>query len=286
MISSPIVNVAWALISTLGERPTEPLAVPDDAGRSRNSSAAAESRAAHESLAQDPKSISTSTPAEKPTWTFDTFVYYWSASVSGNLTVDGQEVDLDSGDGFSGESTLIGFLGHFEAHHGPWSFALAPIFVNLEMTGDQTGGVDAVVKINAQVHEGFVAHEIGPSWDWLAGARYYALDTGVDLSSGGVPIGSHDSNRSWVDPIVGVRYHDDFGKHWAIHTRADVGGFGVGSDFAWNASALLGYRFNSCWAAQLGYRALHVDFKEGSGSDRLAYDLSMYGPIIGVSFSF
>jgi hypothetical protein len=287
MISSPIVNVALALVSTLGERPTEQPAVPDDAGRSTNSPAASETRAACESVEQDPNSTSPSTPAEKQTWTFDAFVYYWSAGVSGNLTVDGQDIDLEGGgDGFSGETALSGFLGHFEAHHGPWSFALAPIFVNVDMTGEETGGVDAAVKISAQVHEGFVAHEIGHSWDWLAGARYYGLDTEIDLSVGGVPTGSLDSNHSWVDPIVGVRYHDDFGEHWTIHTRADVGGFGVGSDFAWNASALLGYRFNSCCAAHLGYRALSVDFKEGSGSDRLAYDLSMYGPILGVSFSF
>jgi len=50
--------------------------------------------------------------------------------------------------------------------------------------------------------------------------------------------------------------------------------------------SLVGYHFTPGFAAHLGYRALHVDFDEGSGNDRLAYDLSMYGPIIGVSFSF
>jgi hypothetical protein len=228
--------------------------------------------------------------AEEQPRTFDAFVYYWSASVSGNLTVDGQEIDLggsgSSGGGFTGETSLSGFLGHFEAHHGPWSFALAPIFANVDATGSGSGGVDAAVSIHAQIHEGFVAHDLGRSWDCFAGARYYELDTSVDLSLGGVPAGSLGNNHAWVDPIVGVRYHGQFGEHWSVNARGDVGGFGVGSEFAWNASALVGYHFNSCCAAQLGYRALSVNFASGSGTDRLAYDLTMAGPIIGVSFAF
>ena len=70
---------------------------------------------------------------EEEPWKFDAFVYYWSASLSGNLTVDGNEVDLDGGDdSFSGDPSLLGFLGHFEASHGPWSYVFAPIFVHVE----------------------------------------------------------------------------------------------------------------------------------------------------------
>jgi len=234
-----------------------------------------------------PSGVEPPTAREVAPWRLDAFVYYWSASLTGDLTVDGQEVDLDGGgDGFSGDPALSGFLGSFEASRGPWSFVVAPIFVNVETTGDESGNVDADVEIRAQIHEGFVAHEIAGKWQWLAGARYYGLSTDVDLSQGGVPVGSADSSRSWVDPIVGVRYRGDLGRDWWLRGRADVGGFGLGSDLAWNASALFGYEFSSVFGAQLGYRALHIDFEDGSGSDRAAYDLAMHGPIVGVSFSF
>jgi hypothetical protein len=277
MISSSIANAAWVLVSTLGDRSMAEIP------------AVAEwPPASSPILAQDPSPIPASPTATKPAWTFDAFVYYWSASVTGNLTVDGEDVDFegDGGGGFTGETSLSGFLGHFEAHRGPWSFALAPIFVNVDAEGAQSGGVDAEVEIDAQIHEGFVAYDLVRSWDCLAGARYYQLDTGLDLSVGGVPSGSFDNDHGWIDPIIGLRYHGDLGEHWALHGRVDVGGFGVGSDFAWNASALLGYRFGSSWAAELGYRVLSLDFEKGSGSDQLAYDLTMSGPIIGVSFSF
>jgi hypothetical protein len=255
--------------------------------RSASTATVAEYRVGGELPAQDALAAQPAPATEKTPWRFDAFVYYWAAGVSGNMTVDGEDIDHESGgDGFSGDPALTGFLGHFEAHRGPWSFALAPMFVNLDFTGDQSGAIDADVSIHAEVHEAFVAREISGPWEWLAGARYYELDTRVDLSAGGVPISSPDSDHSWVDPILGARFHDDFGEHWSMHARADVGGFGVGSDFAWNASALVGYRFGSRWAAQLGYRILHVDFQDGSGNDRLAYDMTMQGPIIGVSFSF
>lgn len=226
--------------------------------------------------------------ADDATWTFDAFLYYWSAGVSGDLTLDGQDIDVDGGesDGFSGDSALTGFLGHFEAHHGPWSFAFAPMFVNLDLTGTESGGVDAEVELRVRVHEAFVAHDLGRNWNGFAGARYYDLDTTADLSIGGAPVGSLGSGRSWVDPIVGLRFHDELDEHWSVRARADIGGFDVGSDFAWSASAFAGYRFNSCTAAWLGYRALSVDFSRGSGSSELAYDLTLAGPILGVSFSF
>lgn len=240
-------------------------------------------------LLQEPPPLDVGPPVaqEAEPWKFDAFVYYWSASLTGDLTVDGQEIDLDDGgDGFSGDPALSGFLGSFEASRGPWSVVVAPIFVKVETTGDGSGNVDADVEIRAQIHEGFVAHEIVENWQWLAGARYYGLSTDVDLSQGGVPVGSADSSRSWVDPIVGVRYRGGLGRDWWLRGRADVGGFGLGSDLAWNASALLGYQFSAGFGAQLGYRALYLNFDEGSGNDRVEYDLSMYGPIVGVSFSF
>jgi len=266
MISIQLANAACALVSTLG----------------------ASSLDASAWFGDEPGQSSAAIPAQEESWTFDAFVYYWSASVSGSLTVDGQEIDLEGGDGggFSGETALSGFLGEFEASRGPWSLVYAPVIVNLDMTGNESGGIDADVEIRARIHEGFAAHALGDRWDWLAGARYYELDTDVDLSNGGVPVGSLGSNHSWVDPIVGVRFHDDLGEDWSVRSRVDVGGFGLGSKFAWNADAYAAYRFSSWCTGDLGYRALSIDFEDGSGSDRLAYNLTMSGPVIGVTFSF
>ncbi len=228
-----------------------------------------------------------SAPAARPAWSFDLVPYYWSASVGGSLAIDGEEVDLEGGgDGFFGDPALSGFLGHFEADHGPWSFVVAPIFIKADMQGGQPPATDADLTIRAQVHEAFVARDFAEGWDWMLGVRYQELETDMDLSINGLPLSSHDSTHSWVDPIVGLRYHTGLGGNWLLNARADIGGFGVGSDFAWNASVLAGYRFSSLVSAHLGYRALSLDFEDEGGSQRLSYDLTMNGPILGVAFSF
>jgi hypothetical protein len=235
----------------------------------------------------NPDSPRSSALTEAPAWTFDLIPYVWVASIHGSLAVDGQEVDVeDGGDGFFGDPALGGFLGHFEAGRGPWSFVLAPIFISADMEGSQPPSTDGDISIHAQVHEAFVAREFAAGWQWMAGLRYQKLETDLDLSSGGAQLSSQDSSKTWTDPIVGLRYHAHFAESWSVNGRADIGGFGVGSDFVWNASLVAGYQISALCAVHLGYRALSFDFEDKGGSERLAYDLSMYGPIIGVSFSF
>jgi len=236
----------------------------------------------------DPREVVAQAAAEKPGWSFDWAPYYWSASLSGSLAIDGQEIDLEGGGGGGlGAPALTGYLGHIEAHHGPWTYCFAPIFINAsDMAGGQPPTTDANVTIKAQVHELFVAREFTPGWEWMVGARYQKLETDMDLSIGGVPLSSHKSSTSWTDPIVGLRYNTPLGGDWSLHCRSDIGGFGVGSDFVWNASAVANYKFTELFGVTLGYRALSYDFSADGPSGRTSYNLSMFGPIIGVSFSF
>jgi hypothetical protein len=237
-------------------------------------------------VAPDLQQAAAAAPVQASEWTFDFAPYYWAASVGGSVTVDGEDIDLEGGgDGFFGEPALSGFLGHFEAHHGPWSYVLAPTFITSELEGGQSPNVDADVTIRAQMHEAFVAREFAPHWEWLLGARYQQIDTEIDLSIANVLQGSVDDTRSWLDPIVGLRYQTGLGEDWGLHARADIGGFGAGSDFAWNASLLASYSISEHWGAYFGYRALVIQFEDRGGSDDLEYDLSLYGPIIGVNYS-
>ena len=67
----------------------------------------------------------------------------------------------------------------------------------------------------------------------------------------------------------------------------DVGGFGVGSKFSWQALAALNYDFcirnNVTWSGMLGYKALFVDYSQGSDLTHYEYDMIMHGPIIGIT---
>ena len=224
-------------------------------------------------------------PADESGWRYTLAPYYWATGFDGDLTLDGQSIEGDGdSSGFPGELSLSGFLGHFEAEKGPWAFALSPVFVNVEIDGDDAPTVDTDLSLSGAIVEGFAGYEFAAGWDVLGGVRYYDLDTEVDITVGGVPQPELSSGRGWFDPIVGVRYTGSFAEGWSFQGRADVGGFGLGSDFAWNASAVVGYELSTWSRAFLGYRALDFDFVDGSGSDRLEYDVRLWGPLIGVSF--
>jgi hypothetical protein len=70
----------------------------------------------------------------------------------------------------------------------------------------------------------------------------------------------------------------------------DVGGFDVGSKFSWQALAALDYEFkrtkNVSWSGMIGYKALSVDYSRGSGLTHYEYDMTMYGPIFGITARF
>jgi hypothetical protein len=227
-------------------------------------------------------------PEDETGWSFLLAPYYWAVGFDGDLTIDGQETEGDGdSNGLPGEVSLTGgFLGHFEARTGPWALALSPVLVDVEIDGDDTPPVDTDLALSGTIVEGFTAYALGGGWEVLGGVRYYALDASVDVTLGGAPQPDLDADKSWVDPIIGVRYGSTFAERWSFLARADVGGFGIGSDFAWNASTELGFRLASYARVFGGYRVLDFDFADGSGSDRVEYDVRLWGPLVGLSFEF
>ena len=94
----------------------------------------------------------------------------------------------------------------------------------------------------------------------------------------------------WVDPLIGLRVRHQLGPGQELMLRADVGGFGVGSEFSWNATAAyswdVGMRDGVIYSGVLGYRALSVDYEQGSGVTRYEYDVLQHGPIVGLTAKF
>ena len=95
---------------------------------------------------------------------------------------------------------------------------------------------------------------------------------------------------SWFDPLVGARIRHQFAPTWNFVLSGDVGGFGVGSKFSWQALALLEHEIyrskTATWSAMLGYKALNVDYSQGSGNTLYTFDMTIHGPIFGVTARF
>ena len=116
----------------------------------------------------------------------------------------------------------------------------------------------------------------------------------VDVESLGIQRGrafaiAHSGNVDWVDPLIGLRLRHQFTPSQQVMLRGDVGGFGLASQFAWQAVGVYSYAWQFdgyALAGVLGYRALGVTYSEGYGINAAGANLVLHGPIVGFSIRF
>ncbi len=84
---------------------------------------------------------------------------------------------------------------------------------------------------------------------------------------------SESFKRIFVDPIVGLDYRTGLSDKWVFYGRADIGGFGVGSELNWQLGAYFGYKPTQNWNLFGGYRHLAFDYKSDNAS-QFFYDMS------------
>ena len=177
----------------------------------------------------------------------------------------------------------------------------ASVSANFQMAIAQVGAAYEVARWGAGMNMPGSSTAI----DVYGGARVWwqQIDVDADLSATitgnlGILNLTASGNRaiaksgdiSWVDPVVGARLRQQIMPGKDLVFSGDVGGFGVGSRFSWQAVAAynfdIGKTNNVSWAGMIGYKALYVDYVQGSGITRYGYNILEYGPILGVSARF
>jgi hypothetical protein len=242
---------------------------------------------------------------EKPAdnkWEFHIIPYLWMTGIKGDATVKGIEGDVDVTFGDIWDNLDFAGQVHMEVRKGRWGFFLDPTY--LKLSSDEhvdrpiVGRIEADFTVTNWLVEFGGLYQLA-KWplgadegtalflDALGGGRYWYLKNELDLDVPLVGLGrKFKESEDWIDPFVGLRLRTELTKKLSLVLRGDVGGFGVGSDFTWNASAILGYHFSQTVSAWLGYRVLGVDYESGSGSSKFKYDVTMSGPMVGLGFSF
>jgi hypothetical protein len=86
----------------------------------------------------------------------------------------------------------------------------------------------------------------------------------------------------WFDPYIGLRGRYNFTDRLYVTAKGDVGGFGIGSDFTWQAEAAFGWQLTHRIFAEAGYRALGIDYEDNG----LTYNTITHGAQITLGISF
>ena len=119
----------------------------------------------------------------------------------------------------------------------------------------------------------------------LAGVRYTKMKSSIQLEQ---PADTSLAERSvnWTDVFVGVRAVKSFTKHIGVCARGDIGS--GGSELTWNAAGSVGYRFRfsgSSLTVAAGYMGSGLHYESDTKSE-FFMDQRMYGPTLGVAYSF
>jgi hypothetical protein len=215
------------------------------------------------------------------TWQVTVAPYLMGAAMSGETTVRGREADVDvpASDIFS--NLQFGAMGFLVARKGSWGYGADVIWMALGVTTEQP-------SVNVDFNQGAFAfyglRRLSPAAELTFGLRINVLQGQVDFKD---PLGIVvEQDKTWVDPIVGLDLRSP--AHGRVHAGlyTEVGGFGLGSDFAWQIFPTVGIRVTERTSIDFGYRWLDIDYESGDGNEKFAYDVLTQGPVLGFMFRF
>jgi hypothetical protein len=227
-------------------------------------------------------------------WTVTLAPYLWAASMDGNAAVGGIEADVDVPFSDLLKDLSGGAMLLLDVERGRFGVGANGLWARVS-PDSEVGPIDIdatsdTVQLAIAPYYRLVEWQYGVSSSGRplrlvvapeAGFRYTYMRTELEVRGGRTV----DGSESWVDPLIGSRIGLDLSDSWAIAGEANVGGFGVGSDFTWNVQAFVGYRttlFGQDTTFALGYRALSQDYDDGD----FEWDVTMHGPVLGAALRF
>ena len=235
-----------------------------------------------------------STQTNDDQWSFRVAPYVWATALNGDTGVDGHTAHVNATIGEVLDHVDGGLMLTAEARYGRWGLITDFIYADLADRKFFDAGLIESVKLHVNQYiwtqaAAYRAYEDNATWiDFLAGFRMVSMDQTLSVTARDpfAPSGdisdSVSLDRTWVDPIVGIRSAVAIADGWAIRTEGDIGGFDANSKLTWQAMAALGYDATESTRVLVGYRGLGYDHnREG-----FTYDTVMHGPIVGLGMGF
>ena len=198
--------------------------------------------------------------------------YIWGSGMSGTVAVGTPlgvvESDVDLNFGEILDNLDFGGMVSYEGKNDKWVVLGDLIFMNLGADVDSASG-QVTVRNSADLEQSMLEADVGyrltENMALFVGARYTDIDGEIGFATtgpGGGTTRSAGLSETWIDPVVGLLGEWPLSEHWAWDLRADIGGFGVGSDFAWQAQATLRWKVGTNFDVVASYRYMEVDFDQ------------------------
>ena len=180
----------------------------------------------------------------------------------------------------------IGGMLYAEVHNDRFAYTSDLFYASLAQDASSKNGIlngTASVKQFWWELEGL--YKVKPWLEFGVGARINSITNGLNINVPGPSNKNVSKGATWVDPIIVTRLKGAINNKWLLQLRADMGGFGIGSQFAWQLQPDIYYRASRLLELGLGYRIISMDYNKGSGDNRFLYDIEEYGPQLRIGFN-
>jgi hypothetical protein len=238
---------------------------------------------------KDFKSIPIIPAKETKPWSINFAPYGWATAVDGTISLRGITSHVHESAIDTLKSVEGAFMAVAEIRYERWGILGDFIYAKTSSPSSTPRGI-LFSSTTADLEEfiGTFALEYRPleaKWgflDVLAGARVYAITSSLHLQGRLVPDLDITRHLSWVDPIIGMKGRIGISHWFFINAYGDVGGFGAGSEFTFQALLGSGFQISRWFAVITGYRALGYNFWQNETN----LNLISHGPYAGVEITF
>lgn len=234
-------------------------------------------------------------------WQHTLTPYLWMSAMEGNTTVGSPlgplEADVDMTFSDLLDNLDAGGMLAYKGQYGKFVLLGDLIYMDLGANGSRSATVpggtattDTSIDVSQTAFEVDLGYHVTDELALFIGARYMDIqsDAQVDVSGPAMVPSSRTAGASadWIDPVVGLLGEFGLTERWAVILKADIGGFDLGSKFAWEVLSSLRYRATEHLDISAGYRYFVVDYESDDATGVLNYDMTISGPGIGFSFRF
>ena len=196
----------------------------------------------------------------------------WMTKMNGELTLNGEPRAINFSFSDFLEYSNLGLNGTIELKLNRWAIFFSYNFADL--LKDKT-------YISVVFSELAFAWRFTKVFELIVGGRYFKSD----IEYRDLPVLRQKGKQIWIDPIIGGRISFDITRRIVFSARADVGGFGVGSEFGWGLMAGVGYQISNMTFVA-AYRIWYANYKHSSGENLFAYDVTTSGPGLAMVLHF
>jgi len=229
------------------------------------------------------------TPAEaqpESDWEHAFATYVMAAGMDGTVGIGTLTADANVSFSDLLDHLKLGMMMAYAAERDDWTIGVDAIYMNLEARTDTPTGLQFDSEANQALLSMDVAYRLSERLEVLGGLRYNDIETDVAVTgpAGGPLLGSR--SESWLDPYVGGRYTLPLAGEWTLTLRGDVGGFGVGSDSAWQFVSRFNWQLSDSLIMIFGYRVIDADYDDGEGAERFLFDVRSSGPVVGFGWRY